>query len=169
VFPQHLVSLQVTSGDAQPYRAGWLTAFALGPACSASHVPGYLNSPKLKDAGPVFVVSVNDAFVMGAWAKSLDPSGKIRFLADPSLALTNALDVAFDGTAIFGGHRSKRYALRIEDGKVAAVHLEPDNTGLNGKCPNLDPIATPQSRRIKARCANTSAYSETDCARLPQT
>jgi peroxiredoxin len=44
------------------------------------------------------------------------------------------LDLAFDGTAIFGGPRSKRYAIEIgEDGKVKAMHVEPDNTGLNGK------------------------------------
>ncbi len=34
-----------------------------GPSCSRSHVPGYINHSKLKDAGKVFVVSVNDPFV----------------------------------------------------------------------------------------------------------
>ena len=47
-----------------------------GPACSASHIPGYLNSPSLKSAGQVFVVSVNDAFVMKAWGATLDPTNK---------------------------------------------------------------------------------------------
>ncbi|OCK82004.1 Redoxin [Lepidopterella palustris CBS 459.81] len=106
---------------------------AYSPACSESHIPGYINSPKLRDAGSVFVVSVNDAFVMKAWGKVLDPSGKsgIRFLADPLLNFTNALDLSFDGSAVFGGPRSKRYALVIEDGKVKEAHVEPDNTGLN--------------------------------------
>ena len=40
--------------------------------------------------------------------------------------------MAFDGTAIFGGPRSKRYALEIEDGKVKAMYVEPDNTGVDG-------------------------------------
>lgn len=57
---------------------------------------------------------------------------QIRFLADPSLALTNALDLSFDGSAIFGGARSKRYALVVENGVVKEAHVEPDNTGLNG-------------------------------------
>ena len=70
---------------------------------------------------------------MKAWGDSLDPSGKIRFLADPSLALTNALDLSFDGSAIFGGPRSKRYALVVDDGKVKEIHVEPDNTGVDGK------------------------------------
>ncbi|EDU41266.1 AhpC TSA family protein [Pyrenophora tritici-repentis] len=106
---------------------------AFSPSCSESHVPGYINSPKLKDAGNVFVVSVNDPFVMKAWGKILDPSGSsgIRFLGDPSLSFTRALDLSFDGASIFGGDRSKRYALVIENGAVKAAHVEPDNTGLN--------------------------------------
>ncbi|KAL9070694.1 MAG: hypothetical protein Q9157_005730 [Trypethelium eluteriae] len=89
---------------------------AFSPACSATHIPGYINFQGLKNAGQVFVVSVNDAF--------------IRFLADPHAAFTQALDLDFDGTAIFGGPRSKRYALTIDDGVVKKVHVEPDNTGL---------------------------------------
>jgi peroxiredoxin 5 len=54
---------------------------------------------------------------------------QFRFLGDPSAAFTNALDLGFDGTAIFGGVRSKRYALVVKDGKVAQAFVEPDNTG----------------------------------------
>lgn len=106
---------------------------AFSPACSESHIPGYINFKGLKDAGDVFVISVNDAFVMKAWAKTLDPEEKsgIRFLADPHAEFTKALDLDFDGTAIFGQPRSKRYALVIEDGKVKEAHVEPDNTGTN--------------------------------------
>lgn len=57
---------------------------------------------------------------------------QIRFLADPDLRFTKALDLNFDAAAIFGGDRSKRYALVIEDGIVKDAHVEPDNTGLNG-------------------------------------
>ncbi|PSK46407.1 hypothetical protein B9Z65_5375 [Elsinoe australis] len=105
---------------------------AFSPSCSAKHIPGYLNSDKLKNAGKVFVVSVNDAFVMKAWGETLDPAGNsgIRFLADPAGNFTKALDLDFDAAAIFGGPRSKRYALVIEDGKVKEAHVEPDNTGV---------------------------------------
>ncbi|MCJ1436461.1 hypothetical protein MMC27_005840 [Xylographa pallens] len=70
---------------------------------------------------------------MKAWASALDPSSAsgIRFLADPTAEFTRALDLAFDGGAVFGGARSKRYALVIEDGKVSQVHVEPDNTGVD--------------------------------------
>jgi len=106
---------------------------AFSPACSATHVPGYINHPKLKEAGKVFVVSVNDAFVTKAWGETLDPqcSSGVRFLGDPTGKFTEALDLAFDGTALFGNHRSKRYALVIEEGKVKEAYVESDNTGLN--------------------------------------
>ncbi|KAK6428540.1 hypothetical protein LTR95_015314 [Oleoguttula sp. CCFEE 5521] len=83
----------------------------------------------------VFVVSVNDAFVMKAWGESLDPDGKtkMRFLADPHGAFTGEMKTTFDSKAIFGNDRSKRYAVRTEDGKVTAVDVEPDNTGVNGE------------------------------------
>lgn len=73
---------------------------------------------------------------MKAWQESLDPGKKsgIRFLGDPSAEFTKALDVDFTAAEIFGHARSKRYALVVEDGKVKEAHVEPDNTGLNGKC-----------------------------------
>jgi len=81
----------------------------------------------------VFVVAVNDPFVTKAWGSTLDPTGEsgIRFLGDPTASFTTALDLSFDGTAIFGGPRSKRYALEVEDGVVKSLHVEPDNTGLD--------------------------------------
>lgn len=58
---------------------------------------------------------------------------QMRYLGDPSATFTKALELDFDGTAIFGGPRSKRYALVIEEGKVKSVHVEPDAIGTNGK------------------------------------
>ncbi|KAI4280833.1 MAG: hypothetical protein L6R38_004140 [Xanthoria sp. 2 TBL-2021] len=106
---------------------------AFSPACSASHIPGYLNSASLKEAGKVFVVSVNDAFVMKAWGATLDPQNKsgIRFLGDPDAKFTEALDLSFESASIFGNNRSKRYALKVEDGKVKEAYVEPDNTGVD--------------------------------------
>ncbi|KAK4148923.1 peroxiredoxin-5, mitochondrial [Chaetomidium leptoderma] len=104
---------------------------AFSPACSATHVPGYLNHPRAKDFELVGVVSVNDVFVMKAWGETLDPAGDqgLRFFADPTGKFTKMLDMAFDGSAIFGGDRSKRYAIVVEQGKIKSIAVEPDNTG----------------------------------------
>ncbi|KAL2024998.1 hypothetical protein VTK56DRAFT_3697 [Thermocarpiscus australiensis] len=104
---------------------------AFSPACSGQHVPGYAKHPRTKEFEAVAVVSVNDVFVMKAWGETIDPAGTlgIRFLADPTGKFTKALDMAFDGSAIFGGERSKRYAIVVEQGKVKSVAVEPDNTG----------------------------------------
>ncbi|KAK0725305.1 Redoxin-domain-containing protein [Lasiosphaeris hirsuta] len=106
---------------------------AFSPACSASHIPSYINHPQTKEFDTVAVVSVNDVFVMKAWGDVLDPDhgSGIRFLADPTAKFTQALDLAFDGSAIFGGDRSKRYAIVVENGRVKSLHVEPDNTGTN--------------------------------------
>lgn len=60
-------------------------------------------------------------------------SNQIRFLGDPTGKFSEALDVTFDSTSVFGNQRSKRYALTVENGKVTETFIEPDNTGVNGK------------------------------------
>ena len=72
---------------------------------------------------------------MKAWAKTLDDSkaSGIRFLADAGGEFTKAWDVEFDASPLLGNKRSKRYAVVTEDGKVKSVHIEPDNTGVDGK------------------------------------
>ncbi|EFE41588.1 hypothetical protein TRV_03687 [Trichophyton verrucosum HKI 0517] len=109
------------------------TPGAFTPGCSLSHVPGFLNHPKLKDAGKVFVVSVNDAFVTKAWGESLDPHKKsgVRFLADASGEFNRQMDLLFSSAKVFGNDRSKRYALVVEDGKVVKAFVEPDNTSVD--------------------------------------
>ncbi|KAK4131490.1 Redoxin-domain-containing protein [Trichocladium antarcticum] len=106
---------------------------AFSPGCSTRHVPGYINHPGREGFEEVVVVGVNDVFVMKAWGETLDPAGDvgIRFLADPTGQFTKMLDMAFDGSAIFGGDRSKRYTIVVEQGKVKSVAVEPDNTGLD--------------------------------------
>lgn len=105
---------------------------AFTPTCSNDHVPGFLsNVDALKAAGVdnIVCVSVNDPFVMSAWGKSLDPGNKIRYLADTCGALTKALDLELDVTAVLGNVRSKRFALVAENGTVKAVSVEPDGVG----------------------------------------
>jgi peroxiredoxin len=100
---------------------------AFTPTCSAKHVPGYVEKfDQLKAAGvdEIWCVSVNDAFVMGAWARDQKSSGKVRMLADGSADFTKATGLTLDLSARGMGLRSNRYSMLIKDGKVAALNVE---------------------------------------------
>jgi len=100
---------------------------AFTPTCSAKHVPGYVqNHEALKAAGvdEVWCVSVNDAFVMGAWARDQKTGTKVRMLADGSGVFANATGLTLDLTARGMGVRSNRYSMLVKDGKVAALNVE---------------------------------------------
>lgn len=106
---------------------------AFTPGCSKTHLPGYVErSDEIKKQGvsEIICVSVNDPFVMAAWAKDQKTPGKVRLLADPSASLAKALDLAVD-IAPLGGTRSKRYSMIVEDGKITSLQVEPDGTGLS--------------------------------------
>ncbi len=100
---------------------------AFTPTCSLNHLPGFLDNRDAilaKGVDQIAVVSVNDPFVMGAWAQSTGGEGKILFLADGSAAFTKAagLDLDLSGGGL--GVRSKRYSAIIEDGVVKALNIE---------------------------------------------
>ncbi len=100
---------------------------AYTPTCSAQHVPSYLaKAEELKKAGvdEIWCVSVNDAFVMGAWARDQKAVGKIRMLADGSAEFAKAVGLTLDLTARGMGVRSNRYSMLIKNGKVASVNVE---------------------------------------------
>ncbi len=100
---------------------------AFTPTCSAKHVPGYVQHfDELKAAGvdEIWCVSVNDAFVMGAWAREQKSVGKVRMLGDGSAAFTQATGLTLDLTARGMGLRSNRYSMLVKDGKVASLNIE---------------------------------------------
>ena len=100
---------------------------AFTPTCSAKHVPGYVEKfAELKGAGvdEIWCVSVNDAFVMGAWARDQKTVGKVRMLGDGDAAFTKATGLTLDLTGRGMGLRSNRYSMLIKDGKVAALNIE---------------------------------------------
>ena len=100
---------------------------AFTPTCSEKHLPGYLEQlPALKAKGvdEVWCVAVNDAFVMGAWAKASGAEGKIRFMGDGSADFTKAIGLTLDLTARGLGVRSTRYAMLVKDGQVAQLNVE---------------------------------------------
>jgi len=100
---------------------------AFTPTCSAKHVPSYIaNYDKLKGKGvdEIWCISVNDAFVMGAWAKDQKSHGKIRMMADGSGEYTKKLGLELDLVARGMGLRSQRYSMLVEDGVVKQLNIE---------------------------------------------
>jgi peroxiredoxin len=100
---------------------------AFTPTCSAKHVPGYVEKvDELKAAGvdEIWCVSVNDAFVMGAWARDQKTDGKVRMLADGSGDFARATGLTLDLTGRGMGVRSNRYSMLVKDGKVQTLNVE---------------------------------------------
>jgi glutaredoxin/glutathione-dependent peroxiredoxin len=100
---------------------------AFTPTCSAQHVPGYVkhfDALKAKGVDEVWCVSVNDAFVMGAWGREQASGGKVRMMADGSAEFTKKAGLEFDLSARGLGVRSQRYAMVIDNGVVKSLSIE---------------------------------------------
>ena len=100
---------------------------AFTPTCSAKHVPGYVEKhAELRAAGidEIWCVSVNDAFVMGAWGRDQHTAGKVRMMADGSADFAKATGLTLDLTARGLGLRSNRYSMLVVDGVVRTLNLE---------------------------------------------
>ncbi|ESH94517.1 peroxiredoxin [Cupriavidus sp. HPC(L)] len=100
---------------------------AFTPTCSARHVPGFVEQAEaLRAAGvdEIWCVSVNDAFVMGAWAREQGTAGKVRMLGDGSADWTRALGLEQDLGKRGMGVRSQRYAMVMDDGVVTHLAVE---------------------------------------------
>jgi len=100
---------------------------AFTPTCSAKHVPGYVEkSAALKAAGvdEIWCISVNDAFVMGAWGRDQKTTDKVRMMADGSADFTKATGLVLDLTSKGMGVRSQRYSMLVVDGVVKTLNVE---------------------------------------------
>jgi peroxiredoxin len=101
---------------------------AFTPTCSDYHLPGYeLNYDELKKLGvdEVYCLSVNDPFVMKAWAKSLDLK-KVKMLPDANLEFTKGMDMIADRSATGMGQRSKRYSMYVKNKVIDKIFIEQD-------------------------------------------
>ena len=100
---------------------------AFTPTCSAAHLPGYVvhnDAIKAKGVDTIACLSVNDAFVMGAWGENQNVEDNIMMLADGSAAFTEAVGLTLDLTARNMGVRSQRYAMIVDDGVVTHLNVE---------------------------------------------
>jgi peroxiredoxin len=125
-------SLGPNSFDIEKLTAGKKIAIfalpgAFTPTCSAKHVPGYVEqADALRAAGvdEIWCVSVNDAFVMGAWGRDQKTGGKVRMMADGSADFTKAAGLTLDLVARGMGVRSQRYSMLVADGVVKSLNIE---------------------------------------------
>jgi peroxiredoxin len=100
---------------------------AFTPTCSARHLPGYVDQAaalKAKGIDEIACTAVNDAFVMGAWAKSAGAGDAITMLADGNADFAKAVGLEMDGTKFGMGTRGQRFAMIINDGVVEQLHVE---------------------------------------------
>jgi peroxiredoxin len=100
---------------------------AFTPGCSVTHLPGYVvNADKIKANGvdTIACMSVNDAFVMGAWGQAQNAE-ELLMLADGNGDFTSALGLELDGRGFGLGTRSQRFAMIVDDGTVTHLNVEP--------------------------------------------
>jgi len=104
---------------------------AFTPTCSMKHLPGFVEKAgelRAKGVQEIVCLSVNDAFVMGAWGKAQGAGDKVRMVADGNGEFTKAIGLELDASGFGMGKRSKRYAMIVKDGKVESVLV--DESGL---------------------------------------
>ena len=100
---------------------------AYTPTCSAKHVPGYVqhaDALKAKGVDEIWCISVNDAFVMGAWGRDQKATGIVRMMADGNGDFSKALGLDADFSKHGMGTRSQRYSMLVEDGVVKQLNVE---------------------------------------------
>ncbi|QMU60598.1 MAG: redoxin family protein [Gammaproteobacteria bacterium] len=100
---------------------------AYTPVCSEEHLPGFVRHAeelKAKGIDAITCISVNDPFVMQAWAQELNVSNDVMMLCDPKVEFTNAVGLCLDLSDFGLGDRSERYSMLVEDGVVKALNVE---------------------------------------------
>lgn len=102
---------------------------AFTPTCSTYQVPGFVEKRDAMRAcgvDKVYVLSVNDTFVMRKWLLEQDPDGKIDFIPDGNAEFTKDMGMVVDMTAVGFGKRSRRYAIVVDNGVIEKMFIEPD-------------------------------------------
>ena len=134
-IPQVKISKATEGGpepvDTREFFAGRKVALfavpgAFTPTCSAKHLPGFAEKAeelKSKGVDEIACISVNDAFVMGAWQQA-DGSKDLTMLADGNGEFAEAVGLTMDGSGFGMGKRSQRYSMIVDDGKVRKLNVE---------------------------------------------
>lgn len=102
---------------------------AFTPTCSASHLPGFVAlAEQFFQAGVdrILCTAVNDAYVLDAWAKA-QQAGDVQMIADGAGRFAASLGLAVD-SGDFGGVRSLRYSMWVQDGVVKILNVDAPKT-----------------------------------------
>lgn len=100
---------------------------AFTPTCSARHLPGFVEKAdelKAKGIDEIACTAVNDAFVMGAWAKSANAGDTVTMLADGNGDFAQAVGLTMDGSKFGMGTRGQRFSMIVNDGVVEQLNVE---------------------------------------------
>ena len=100
---------------------------AFTPTCSAQHLPGFVDNAdaiKAKGVDTIVCLSVNDAFVMGAWGEDRNVGDKVLMVADGNGELTGKLGLDLDASGFGLGNRSQRYSMIVDNGVVTKLNVE---------------------------------------------
>ena len=100
---------------------------AFTPTCSVKHAPGFRDKAAefaAKGVDEIIGISVNDVFVMGAWAKDMELGDKVRLLADGNGTFAQEIGLDMDGSGFGMGIRSQRYSMIVRDGVVSELNVE---------------------------------------------
>ena len=100
---------------------------AYTPTCSAKHLPGFVEQAEAlasKGIDQIYCTSVNDVFVMDAWAKANAADGKVRMLADGNGTFAHAIGLEMDASSFGMGARSQRYSMLVKNGVVKEINVE---------------------------------------------
>ena len=129
--------IQMKGGGPQPVKTDELFAGkkvavfavpgAFTPTCSAKHLPGFVQHAddlKRKGVDTIACISVNDAFVMGAWGQNQNVGDKVMMLADGNGEFTRALGLEFDASKYGMGRRSQRFSMLVDNGVVTQLNVE---------------------------------------------
>lgn len=100
---------------------------AFTPTCSNQHLPGFIEkSEELRAAGvdTIVCMSVNDAFVMGAWGQQQGAAGKVMMVGDGNAELTQKMGLSVDSSGFGMGTRSVRFSMIVRDGVLETLNIE---------------------------------------------
>jgi len=100
---------------------------AFTPLCSGQHLPGFIDNADAilaKGVDTIVCLSVNDAFVMGAWGEAQGAGDKVRMVADGNGEFTAAMGLEMDGSGFGLGTRSQRYAMIVDNGVISQLNVE---------------------------------------------